>query len=118
MNILKKLDYIGSLLGCHRMPKRSLFYKGRQFPVCARCTGVFFGQTAAIVIFKIFIPKFSVLIILCAVMFLDWLIQYLKILTSTNIRRVVTGFAGGYGLMTIEIIALKAIIKSIIEFIL
>lgn len=27
------------IFGCHRRPERSFFYKGRQFPICARCTG-------------------------------------------------------------------------------
>lgn len=28
---------------CHRLPQRSFFWKGRQFPVCARCTGIHIG---------------------------------------------------------------------------
>lgn len=28
---------------CHRRPDRSFFYKGKQFPVCARCTGTAIG---------------------------------------------------------------------------
>ncbi|MEK7256227.1 MAG: DUF2085 domain-containing protein [Bacteroidota bacterium] len=28
---------------CHRRPDRSFFYKGKQFPLCARCTGTVLG---------------------------------------------------------------------------
>jgi hypothetical protein len=28
---------------CHRLPERSFFIKGHQFPVCARCTGFYTG---------------------------------------------------------------------------
>ena len=28
---------------CHRRPDRSFFYRGKQFPVCARCTGTLLG---------------------------------------------------------------------------
>ena len=27
----------------YRMPERSFFYKGKQFPICARCTGILVG---------------------------------------------------------------------------
>ena len=60
----------------------------------------------AIVIFHFFRPPVIFLMSLCAVMFLDWFIQYLKIRESTNIRRVITGFLGGYGYFSL---VLKAI---------
>ena len=28
---------------CHRKPGRSFFWRGKQFPVCARCTGIHIG---------------------------------------------------------------------------
>ena len=28
---------------CHRKPERSFFFRGKQFPVCARCTGMYLG---------------------------------------------------------------------------
>lgn len=31
------------LVTCHRRPDRSFFFRGRQFPVCARCTGILLG---------------------------------------------------------------------------
>ena len=30
-------------------------------------------------------------------MFLDWLLQFLKIRPSTNLRRLLTGMIGGFG---------------------
>ena len=36
--------------GCHCRPDRSFFYKGKQFPVCARCTGELAGILAALII--------------------------------------------------------------------
>lgn len=32
-----------SFLICHRRPDRSFFFRGKQFPVCARCTGTLVG---------------------------------------------------------------------------
>jgi uncharacterized membrane protein len=28
---------------CHRLPQRSFFWRGRQFPLCSRCTGILLG---------------------------------------------------------------------------
>ena len=54
--------------------------------------------------------SFWLYIILCAIMFIDWCIQYLKIKESTNIRRLITGILGGFGIMSLEIAALEFII--------
>lgn len=96
--------------GCHQRADRSFFCKGYQFPMCARCMGVMIGYlTAAPIYFR---KRFSfwLYIILCAIMFIDWYIQYLKIKESTNLRRLITGILGGFGLMSLEIAALKFII--------
>ena len=105
---------LGRCMGCHQRPERSFFYKNKQFPVCARCTGVLIGQPLAIVAF-IFKLRLGIIwcIALCAIMFSDWLIQKLGIKESTNIRRLITGILGGYGYASI----LCWIVTSVIEFI-
>jgi uncharacterized membrane protein len=37
---------VGSLV-CHQLPERSFYFWGAQMPVCARCTGLYFGAAAA-----------------------------------------------------------------------
>ena len=83
------------------MPQRSLFYKGRQFPVCARCTGVFIGYYFGFLAYSMIEPPIIVCILFCLIMFIDWFIQYLNIKSSNNIRRLITGFLCGYGFMHI-----------------
>lgn len=39
----------------------------------------------------------------CLVMFLDWLLQALQIKKSNNIRRLVTGVLGGYGIISLQL---------------
>ena len=90
----------GRISGCHRRPDRSFFLHGRQFPVCARCAGVFAGECAAIIGFRLVSPPAALLVFFCAVMFLDWLIQYLNLRESTNTRRLITGILGGYAYFT------------------
>ena len=89
----------GKRLGCHQMDSRSFCFKGYQFPVCARCTGVLIGEVITILLlllnFKISIV-YSLLLL--AIMGVDWFIQYINILESNNIRRLITGICGGIGL--------------------
>lgn len=49
-----------------------------------------------------------------AVMFLDWFIQYLEIKESTNLRRLITGICGGYGIVTVQIMALNYLLCKIV----
>ena len=37
----------GSLI-CHQLPERSFFVDGYQFPVCARCTGLYLSGAAGV----------------------------------------------------------------------
>jgi len=39
--------YAACSLICHQRPERSFFLWGAQFPVCARCAGIYFGAAAA-----------------------------------------------------------------------
>lgn len=110
----KKWMELGEKTGCHQRPDRSFFLKGYQVPVCARCSGVFFGYISGMVFWalgKKHIPRSIISIIGCYIMFFDWLLQALKIKESTNKRRFITGFFGGMGL----IIGYIEVIKWLID---
>lgn len=117
--VLYALRVAGNNSGCHQMPERSFFYHGKQFPVCARCTGATIGQLLAIITNVIWIiglhkseePRrtpwlFTIWTSLATmgVMGADWLIQEVGILKSTNQRRLVTGILGGYGVFNLYFI--------------
>ena len=104
---------IGNHSGCHQMPERSFFYKNLQFPVCARCTGVFLGKCLFLILVWFFrIPPFLSVLFLC-IMGFDWLLQWRKIKESTNLRRFFTGILGGFGIASLYLDILLAIIKKI-----
>lgn len=84
--------------GCHRLPERSFFYKGRQFPVCARCTGVLIGQILGFLTYRLWQMPWELGAIFCGFMFLDWFIQRINIKMSTNMRRCATGLLCGYAM--------------------
>ncbi|MBR6374112.1 MAG: DUF2085 domain-containing protein [Victivallales bacterium] len=92
----------GSAVGCHQMPERSFFFRGYQFPICARCTGVLFSTILAVVLFFNYRISIMTSIYLSAVMLFDWSLQYFGILASTNSRRLITGFIGGFGVSTLH----------------
>lgn len=111
-----KLMDFGDRLGCHQKPERSFFYKGYQFPVCARCTGVFIGEFIAIILLILGIRiNLYISIGLLLIMGIDWGIQYLEILYSNNIRRLITGISAGIGLTYIYFYIIVFIINLFIK---
>lgn len=109
----EKLLRFGQQLGCHQRPDRSFFFRGHQFPVCARCTGVFIGQIIALILRFFIKPKLVICVDMSMILLIDWMIQYLKIKESTNFKRLITGILGGYGLFSIEIEIILRIVKVI-----
>lgn len=95
---LELMDF-GHRMGCHQMESRSFFFRGYQFPVCARCTGVILGEIIALFLIIVNL-KINLIqsIVLLLIMGLDWFLQYVKIAQSNNIRRLFTGILGGIGL--------------------
>lgn len=105
----------GKRLGCHQMPSRSFFIKGYQFPVCARCTGVIVGELLAIILLLLSVKmSLWVVFIFLVPMAIDWGIQYLHVLESSNIRRFITGSLGGIGLTYFYFLVIKLIVNSVL----
>ena len=102
-----RLMRLGQKLHCHQMPERSFFWKGYQFPICARCLGVIIGHLFGVISLFLFEFPIKLSIIFLFIMFLDWFIQYVGILESTNARRLVTGILGGFGLIVFPISLVK-----------
>jgi uncharacterized membrane protein len=106
-----KIEFVA----CHRLPERSFFYKGKQFPVCARCTGIYIGYIS-IFIFAIFRVHFSVLcsVILFLPSVVDGLTQALCNRESNNLLRLITGIMFGVGISSFMAILAKHIIFLLI----
>lgn len=89
------------LFGCHCRPDRSFFYKGRQFPLCARCTGELMGILAGIVLFFFWAPPVWAALLALLPLVIDGFAQRLTRYESTNPRRLATGLAFGWGLYSL-----------------
>ncbi len=82
--------------GCHARPDRSFYFRGKQFPICARCTGELIGLIAGIPIAVIWgWPKFYIVVLMMAPLVFDGFRQRLTSYESTNMRRLFTGIPFG-----------------------
>jgi len=87
---------------CHRRPDRSFHCRGKQFPICARCTGIllgyFIGYGSA---FFTGVISVYYALLLCVPLIIDGVIQFLTSYESTNLRRLFTGILTGAGIIYI-----------------
>ena len=86
------------IFGCHCRADRSFFYKGKQFPICARCTGELVGILLVVLLGWIWTPPVWVSIVLLTPMLIDGFAQSLTKYESKNHRRFLTGLLFGIGL--------------------
>lgn len=88
---------------CHRKPERSFFFRGHQFPVCARCTGFYIALVLYFIYTYYFYVDYNPLLLTIAVLLLvpagiDGTTQLFELRESNNILRLITGLMGGLGL--------------------
>ena len=109
-----KIFSIGSSL-CHQIPSHSFVLNGVQFPLCARCTGLYLGSLIGLIYAvisgkKTGIPKTPYLILLAAI-FIVWGTDGVNSLISgflarpflyqtSNLTRLVTGYGMGLVMST------------------
>ncbi len=91
--------WLPRLCGCHCRADRSFFWRGRKFPVCARCTGELAGIAAGLLLCVLWRPPLWLTVVLMIPMVVDGLLQALTPYESTNGRRLVTGLLFGWGLV-------------------
>jgi uncharacterized membrane protein len=80
---------------CHRLPERSFFVRGRQFHVCARCTGILIGLIFCFLLVP-FRPMLPMVFLMSSIaLIIDWGTQFVGLRKSNNGLRFVTGLAVG-----------------------
>lgn len=95
---------------CHRKPERSFFWKGKQFPVCARCTGIHIGYiTFPLFMFNFFTLNIWWTLFLMIPTYVDGLTQAFFNRESNNFLRLTTGIMAGIGGMSLVAIIGKYI---------
>lgn len=85
---------------CHGLPQRSLEAWGETMPICARCSGIYAGLLAGIMIFAL-MPWINerlmkiVLLLSVVPMGIDGVTQTMGLRESMNPLRIATGLAAG-----------------------
>ncbi|MDX1271836.1 DUF2085 domain-containing protein [Bizionia paragorgiae] len=105
MKTLKSLSKKGVTLNfsyCHRLPERSFFFKGKQLPLCSRCTGINLGYFF-MPIFALGFLKISLFwtIIMILPTYIDGTLQAFTNYESNNKLRFITGLISGIGTMSL-----------------
>lgn len=104
--------YLPIFFGCHTRDDRSFFFKGKKFPICARCTGELIGIILAPFLLIFYKPSFYFSLIIMIPMLLDGFIQLLTKYESNNTKRLITGILFGYALCNIFIMSVIFAYKS------
>lgn len=99
------------IFGCHCKENRSFHYKGKKFPLCARCTGELIGIFAGFIFYIIIRPDWKFACVLLIPLIIDGFIQRLTAYESNNIKRVITGFLFGCGIVCLFIMSTIATVQ-------
>jgi uncharacterized membrane protein len=101
VRVANRLKCLGKAPLCNMKAERGLRYGHFVFPLCARCTGLVGGALVRACLVAagslINLPPLAV-VLLVVPLSLDAGLQYMFGLVSTNHRRIITGFLGGFGL--------------------
>lgn len=82
---------------CHQMQQRSFFVRGRQFHICARCTGILIGYIFSPLLFFLSLEIIVKSFVICAlIMAVDGFTQLWGWRESGNILRFITGLGFGF----------------------
>jgi len=115
MNRIEK--FLKILFMCHSRPDRSFHFKGKQFPICARCTGVLLGWIIGIVYCSLSeIPKSYFTILIFIPLIIDGGTQLLGKRESNNILRLITGILFGMGTIFVFLYFHRLMLKLAIIF--
>lgn len=114
MNLNKdKLKMFGKAPICNGKRERGIIIRGFCFPFCTRCTFVTIGAIISSIFleaFKLLLQSWSLFDICATViifeipMFVDGIAQYKFYIESNNMRRAITGFLSGTGIVIFSIL--------------
>jgi uncharacterized membrane protein len=83
---------------CHQIPERAFYLEGHPLAVCARCTGIYFGFAASVLVFPLVrslrrgdTPARKWLLLAAVPALLDFALGYSGIRENTHWSRLVTG---------------------------
>jgi Predicted membrane protein len=94
------MEWARKYCGCHQKAERSFFFRGYQFPLCARCTGIAIGHILAFCTAPFHTFNFSIVVLMLPLA-VDGTIQYCTAYESNNIKRILSGILYGFAFTSI-----------------
>jgi uncharacterized membrane protein len=83
---------------CHQIPERGFYLEGHPFAVCARCTGIYFGFAAGVLLYPLArslrrgdAPARKWLLIALVPTLLDFTLGVFRLWENTHLSRALTG---------------------------
>lgn len=107
-------------LFCHGIPRRCLELWGTPMPICARCTAIYGGALAGLVLVRL-LPAVSeraarmAMFAAATPLGIDGLTQLTTLRESTNELRIATGLAAGIGFAFWAVTAVERHVRSAAE---
>ena len=101
------INILQIIYGCHCLDERSFHFRGKKFPICARCTGIMVGNIIGIISLFFYIPEWYYPALLLIPLSLDGGIQYLTKYRSNNPLRFITGILWGYAFVALFYLFLR-----------
>lgn len=88
---------------CHQIPERSFHLEGHAFAVCSRCTGIYAGFAAGVILYPLLrslkrtdTPARLWLFVACVPLAIDWSLGFFGIWENVHLSRVLTGGLLGF----------------------
>lgn len=101
---------------CHGLPDRTIYFRNKPLPLCARCTGTLLGVfTLPIFHWGILDPSIELIFILGAPALFDALTQFLGWRKSNNKLRLLTGFLLGMGIGALIVLCGQFLVSLIVN---
>ncbi|MCK9150578.1 DUF2085 domain-containing protein [Methanobacterium alcaliphilum] len=100
---------------CHQLPERTIYFKNKPLPFCARCTGVLIG-VFSLPIFHIGLiqPNLLNIVVLSTPSIIDATTQFMEWRDSDNELRIVTGFLLGMGVAGFIVFITRMLVSYLI----
>ncbi len=103
---------------CHQKPERSFFIRGKQFPLCARCTGIHLGYLSYFLfLFGLISMNWWISLLMVIPTYLDGFVQAYTNYESNNPMRFFSGIIAGIGSMSLLSILGQMIGQFILDYI-
>lgn len=106
--------YLKYIVSCHQLTDRSLHLNGRQFHICARCTGIVTGLLfSPILVFMEHKISFYLFFVGAVIVSIDGITQLMKLRKSNNVLRLISGFLFGFPFLGFVLYVAKLLFQEL-----